>query len=129
MFTTLKQLWQILTPLDKRKLLLVLALVMIMALIEAAGVVSIMPFLAVLSNPQIIESNAILQNLYALFSSDTPQQFIMYLGILSLIVVVTSTCVKILAFLVCSDIIYQHDSSKFIYNKTMSFLYSVIVPH
>ena len=97
MFTTLKQLWQILTPLDKRKLLLVLALVMIMALIEAAGVVSIMPFLAVLSNPQIIESNAILQNLYALFSSDTPQQFIMYLGILSLIVVVTSTCVKILA--------------------------------
>jgi len=44
MLNTLKQLWQILTPLDKRKLLLVLALVMIMALIEAAGVVSIMPF-------------------------------------------------------------------------------------
>lgn len=96
MFTTLKQLWQILTPLDKRKLLLVLALVMIMALIEAAGVVSIMPFLAVLSNPQIIESNAILQNLYALFSSDTPQQFIMYLGMFSLVIVIISTCVKTL---------------------------------
>ncbi len=95
MFTTLKQLWQILTPLDKRKLLLVLALVMIMALIEAAGVVSIMPFLAALSNPQIIESNAILKKLYAFFSSNTPQQFIMYLGFLSLIVVVVSTCVKI----------------------------------
>ena len=97
MLNTLKQLWQILTPLDKRKLLLVLALVMIMALIEAAGVVSIMPFLGVLSNPQIIESNAILKKLYALFSSNTPQQFIMYLGTLSLIVVVVSTCVKILA--------------------------------
>ncbi len=97
MFYTLKQLWQILTPLDKRKLLLVLALVMIMAFIEAAGVVSIMPFLAVLSNPKIIESNAILKKLYDLFSSHTPQQFIMYLGILSLIVVVVSTCIKILA--------------------------------
>lgn len=97
MLNTLKQLWQILTPLDKRKLLLVLALVMIMALIEAAGVVSIMPFLAVLSNPQIIESNIILKKLYAFFSSNTPQQFIMYLGILSLIVVIVSTCVKILA--------------------------------
>ena len=96
MFSTLKQLWLILTPLDKRKLLLVLALVMIMALIEAAGVVSIMPFLAVLSNPQIIESNAILQNLYALFSSDTPQQFIMYLGMFSLVIVIISTCVKTL---------------------------------
>lgn len=96
MLNALKQLWQILTPLDKRKLLLVLALVMIMALIEAAGVVSIMPFLAVLSNPKIIESNAILQTLYDFLSSDTPQQFIMYLGILSLVVVGVSTCVKTL---------------------------------
>ena len=96
MLNTLKQLWQILTPLDKRKLLLVLALAMIMALIEAAGVFSIMPFLAVLSNPKIIESSAILRNIYDLLSSNTPQQFIMYLGILSLIVVVVSTCVKIL---------------------------------
>lgn len=95
MLTTLKQLWQILTPLDKRKLLLVLALVMIMALIEAAGVVSIMPFLAVLSNPEAIVNNSLLQKLYDFFSSNTPQQFIMYLGILSLIVVVVSTCVKI----------------------------------
>ena len=97
MFTTLQQLWQILTPLDKRKLLLVLALVMIMALIEAAGVVSIMPFLAVLSNPKIIESTTILKTLYIFLKSATPQQFIMYLGILSLIIVVVSTGVKILA--------------------------------
>jgi ABC-type multidrug transport system fused ATPase/permease subunit len=96
-FTTLKQLWQILTPLDKRKLLLVLALVIITALIEAAGVVSIMPFLAVLSNPKVIESNTILKKLYGFFANDTPQQFIMYLGILSLVVVVVSTCIKILA--------------------------------
>jgi ABC-type multidrug transport system fused ATPase/permease subunit len=95
-FTTLQQLWQILTPLDKQKLLLVLALLMIMALIEAAGVVSIMPFLAVLSNPKIIESTAILKILYAFFHSATPQQFIMYLGILSLVIVIVSTGVKIL---------------------------------
>jgi ABC-type multidrug transport system fused ATPase/permease subunit len=61
MLKTLTQLWNILSPLDKSKLLLVLVLVVIMACIEAAGVVSIMPFLAVLANPQIIESNAILQ--------------------------------------------------------------------
>lgn len=96
MFTTLKQLWQILTPLDKRKLLFVFALVMIMALIEAAGVVSIMPFLAVLSNPKIIESNVLLKTLYDFFSSNAPQQFIMYLGMFSLVIVIISTCVKTL---------------------------------
>lgn len=97
MITNLKQLWLILTPLDKRKLIFVLALVMIMALIEAAGVVSIMPFLAVLSNPKIIESSTLFRTLYDLFSSTTPQQFTMYLGILSLVTVVVSTCVKILS--------------------------------
>ena len=96
MLNALKQLWQILTPLDKRKLLFVFALVMIMALIEAAGVVSIMPFLAVLSNPKIIESNVLLKTLYDFFSSNAPQQFIMYLGMLSLVIVIISTCVKTL---------------------------------
>ncbi|KAA8733309.1 ABC transporter ATP-binding protein [Acinetobacter qingfengensis] len=96
MLTTVKQLWHILTPLDKRKLLLTLVLVMIMALIEAAGVVSIMPFLAVLSNPKIIESNTILYQLYQFFSVKNTQQFILYLGSLSLLIVVISTAFKIL---------------------------------
>ncbi|ENW98050.1 hypothetical protein F900_03524 [Acinetobacter modestus] len=97
MFNTFIQLWQILTPLDKRKLLFVLALVMIMALIEAAGVVSIMPFLAVLSNPSVIEDNIFLSKLYSLSSSHNSQQFIMFLGIISLIIVIFSTCIKTLA--------------------------------
>ena len=96
MFTTLKQLWQILAPLDKRKLLLVLALAMVTALIEAAGVVSIMPFLAVLSNQKIIESNKLLHQVYVFFNCQTTQLFIMYLGEISLIVVVFSTTLKIL---------------------------------
>lgn len=96
MLSSLKQLWQILTPLDKHKLLWVLVLVMIMALIEAAGVVSIMPFLAVLSNPGIVESNSLLHHLYDLFASQNPQQFIMYLGFVSLFVVVFSACFKII---------------------------------
>jgi ABC-type multidrug transport system fused ATPase/permease subunit len=95
-FNNFKQLWQILTPLDKRKLLLVLILVMVMAFIEAAGVVSIMPFLAVLSNPAVIESNTILNKLYLLFASKSSQQFVMYMGILSLFVVIFSAGFKII---------------------------------
>jgi hypothetical protein len=58
---SLKQLWQILSPLDKRKVIYVLILVMGMAFIESAGVISIMPFLAVLSNPKLL-SQIILLN-------------------------------------------------------------------
>lgn len=97
MFHSLKELWQILTPLDKRKLLLVLMLVVIMAFIEAAGVVSIMPFLAVLSNPAVIETNGLLKKIYQLFAVDNNRQFIVYLGFTSLFIVVFSAGFKIVS--------------------------------
>lgn len=96
MLKTLKQLWEILTPLDKRKLLLVLLLVIVMACIEAVGVVSIMPFLAMLANPQSIETNAILKQLYIWVKPKSSEYFIVYLGLISLSVVVLSTVVKII---------------------------------
>lgn len=96
MFRVLQQLWQILTPLDKRKLLFVLMLVMVMALIEAAGVISIMPFLAVLSNPAVIESNQALHFLYDFIGGESSQRFIMYLGLASLVIVVFSACFKVI---------------------------------
>ncbi len=96
MLDSLKQLWQILSPLDKRKVLYVLILVMGMAFIESAGVISIMPFLAVLSNPSIVSSNQYLQILYDLMGGGTERVFIVKLGFLSLSVVVFSTFFKII---------------------------------
>lgn len=96
MFSSLKQLWQILSPLDKRKVFYVLVLVMGMAFIESAGVVSIMPFLAVLSNHEVVESNHYLKRLYDFTGASNKQNFILYLGFLSLTIVICSTAFKIL---------------------------------
>lgn len=95
MSSSLKQLWQILSPLDKRKVFYVLVLVMGMAFIESAGVVSIMPFLAVLSNSDVVESNHYLKLLYGFTGVSNKQHFILYLGFLSLIIVICSTAFKI----------------------------------
>lgn len=96
MFKTLKQLWQILTPLDKRKLLLVLLFVMLMAFIEAAGVVSIMPFLAVLANPNVIGTNHLLKQVFNWLPVQNNRDFIVYLGFISLFIVVFSAFFKII---------------------------------
>jgi ABC-type multidrug transport system fused ATPase/permease subunit len=93
---SLKQLWQILSPLDKRKVIYVLILVMGMALIESAGVISIMPFLAVLSNPEVVESNHSLKLIYDFTGAISKQNFIVYLGFLSLGIVIFSTIFKII---------------------------------
>ncbi len=96
MLESLKQLWTILSPLDKRKVFYVLILVMGMAFIESAGVVSIMPFLAVLSNPSIVESNQYLQFMHDFMGGGAEQTFIVKLGFLSLAVVVFSTFFKVI---------------------------------
>lgn len=96
MFSSLKQLWQILSPLDKRKVIYVFILVMGMAFIESAGVISIMPFLAVLSNPDIVESNHSLKLIYEFTAVTSKQNFIVYLGLLSLGIVIFSTIFKII---------------------------------
>ena len=95
MLSSLKQLWQILSPLDKRKVIYVFILVMGMAFVESAGVISIMPFLAVLSNPNVVESNSYLKQLYDFTGAANKQNFILYLGFLSLFVVMCSTVFKI----------------------------------
>lgn len=96
MLNSLKQLWKILSPLDKRKVFYVLILVIGMAFIESAGVISIMPFLAILSNPNVVESNHYLTILYNIMGQGAKQNFIVNLGFLSLAIVIFSTIFKII---------------------------------
>ena len=96
MFTIFKELWQLLTPLDRKKLTYVFILVLLMACVEALGVISIMPFLAVLSSSEIIEKNKLLNTLYGVFNPDNNQEFIVYLGFISLFIVVVSAIIKVI---------------------------------
>ncbi len=78
----------LLTPREKRRGLLVLAMVLLMALIETAGVASVMPFLAVLANPEVVETNPYLSGLYEAFGFQSTQAFLTMLGVASFIIVV-----------------------------------------
>ncbi|MCG5497788.1 ABC transporter ATP-binding protein [Ectothiorhodospira variabilis] len=70
----------LLTPRERRRGSLVLAMVILMALLETAGVASIMPFLAVLGNPEVVHTNAILASLYEGLGFTSTQAFLMALG-------------------------------------------------
>lgn len=95
MLNSLKKLWEILSALDKQKFFYVLMLIMGMAFIESAGVISIMPFLAVLSNPDVIESTYYLKLIYSMLGISNKESFILYLGFFSLTIVIFSTFFKI----------------------------------
>ena len=74
---------KLLDLLDKREIrnaLLLFAMMLIMALLETTGVVSIMPFIAVVANPDIIESNRILKTIYHLMGFSNTQNFLLFIG-------------------------------------------------
>lgn len=68
---------------EKKSALILLAMVVLMGLIEVAGVLSIMPFIIVLSNPEVIETNRIFINIYKvaeLFGVNSINSFLIFLG-------------------------------------------------
>ena len=74
-------------------------MILIMALIDMIGVASILPFITVLINPEIVESNIFLNFLYQksnIFGVETSQQFLFALGILVFIILVISITFKAL---------------------------------
>ena len=82
---TIKKIYSILSPPERRRGALVLLMILIMAFLDMLGVASIMPFMAVVSNPGVVETNSILSRAYQ-FSKDfgisSIDDFIFILGLL-----------------------------------------------
>ena len=79
----IKKLIEILTFQEQKRAILLLAMILIMAFLEMLGLASIVPFLAILSNPDIVETNKILYNFYQTskeFGIKDNQQFLFLLG-------------------------------------------------
>jgi len=95
----LKKISSLLSNQDRFRAILLLGMSLIMALIEMAGVASILPFIALLTNPQIIETNIILSNVYQTaknFGIESQQQFLIATGFFVFLLIITSMFFKAL---------------------------------
>ena len=99
MKTVIKLLY-ILTPSERRSGLILVSLIMLMALFEVVGIASIMPFIAVLTNPQLIETNTILNTIFkatSVLGVVTYEKFLFFLGVCVFILLVLSMLIRSLA--------------------------------
>ena len=95
----LKRLIFLLSREDRFRGKLLLLMTLMMALIETAGVASILPFIALLTSPQIIETNVILKNIYLFLKSfgiENQQQFLTITGFFVFFLLITSISFKAL---------------------------------
>lgn len=104
---TLKKVWQLLTPAERRKSLVMLVLIVCMAVAETVGVISIMPFLSVLGRPDIVQENPWLRAAYQRFGFDGTQQFIVALGLASMAMVILSSAFKTVTLHLVNRFIYM----------------------
>ena len=71
----------LLGPNERRRGLIVLGLLVVVAFFEVLGVASIMPFIAVLTNPEVVETNEYLAALYGWLGFSTLDHFLVFLGL------------------------------------------------
>lgn len=79
---------------ERTKLGLLLVMTFVMALLDVVGVASIMPFIAVLANPQHIQNNLILNTIYTKFEFVSLQEFMFVLGGLVFFLLIASLVFK-----------------------------------
>ena len=82
---TLNKILFLLTTDERKKAVQLLIMIIVMALLDMIGVASILPFMAVLTNPSLIETNMILNFMFrtsGLLGVENNQQFLFSLGVL-----------------------------------------------
>ena len=79
-----RMIFQLLSTSGRKQALVVLILALFVGVFDALGIASIMPFIAVLSNPEIINENEYLSYAYRALQSyglQTTNQFVFCLGV------------------------------------------------
>jgi ABC-type multidrug transport system fused ATPase/permease subunit len=100
---TLNKLFDLLTPPERKRGSVLLVIILVMALLDMLGVASILPFMAVLANPALVETNTFLNMAYTAGNGvgiNTTGQFFFLLGTLVFALLVTSLAFKAFTFYV-----------------------------
>jgi ABC-type multidrug transport system fused ATPase/permease subunit len=82
---------------ERKKAALILAMILVMAFLDMIGVASVMPFIAVLTNPNFIETNIYLKKFFEILKTygvENSQQFLFILGIMTFILLISSITFK-----------------------------------
>ena len=126
---TYKKLFLLLKPDERRRAGFILIMIIVMAFLDTIGVASILPFMAVLTNPDLIETNIVLKTVYqelSVFGVKNNEQFLFFLGAVVFILLVISLVFKTVTtyFQVRFVELREHSISKDLVKRYLSQSYS-----
>lgn len=90
----IRKLLGLLTTSERRHLALLIVMMLVVAVIDVLGIASILPFIAVLSNPELITSNKYLAFINTYMGVNSQEDFLFLLGVLVFLTLVLSLSFK-----------------------------------
>jgi ABC-type multidrug transport system fused ATPase/permease subunit len=106
MLSIYRKLNDLLDARERRLAWLVFALMLITAMLETVGVASVMPFISVLSNPDVVQNNRFLNSIYEFLGFQSTDAFLLFLGVVVFLFLVGSLAFK--GFTFWAQIRYSH---------------------
>jgi len=121
----IKKLKIIITPQEKWQVLVLFASILLAALFQTLGVVSILPFMSIVMQPEIIESNRWLNWLYNSFGFTSVNSFIIFIGFLMLLLIIIGNLTSALATWLKVRFVWRknHNISSALLKKYLSMPY------
>lgn len=111
---TIKKILFLLSTKERKNLLIIMGMLMITGFLDMLGVASILPFMGVLSNPEIVETNVYLNFLFkssGLIGIENTKHFLFALGVLVFILLVVSLGFKVFTGYVKSHFVQMRNYS------------------
>ncbi len=121
----IKKIKIIIAPQEKWQLLVLFASILLMAFFQTLGVVSILPFMSIVMQPEIIESNRWLNWLYNSLGFTSVNSFIIFMGILMLFIIIIGNLTSALATWLKVRFVWRknHNISSALLKKYLSLPY------
>lgn len=114
---------------EKRRIVVLLISTTLRGLLEAVGVASILPFIAVVSDPALVADNQYLSRAYTVLEFSSTNQFLVFLGIAALLVLVATNVLAAvnawLTFRVCH--LGEHDLACRLLGKYLNCPYQLLL--
>jgi ABC-type bacteriocin/lantibiotic exporter with double-glycine peptidase domain len=125
----LQKIFSLLTPKERASAYFCFAAMLVMAIVEVVGVASIMPFMAVLADPDAVQHHAKLKWLYDALHFTSNHRFLIFLGFVVLAVLIVSNTISMLTTWLILRFTYERQYSlsrrlfqKYLYQPYAFFL-------
>ena len=96
---------------EKNKGFLLLSLIIISGFFETIGISSILPFMSLVSNPELINDNYFLNNFYNFLGFNNTNKFLIAVGISTLFLFILSTLIRTFTYLKIVNFAYTFEYS------------------